>query len=208
MIQSTVKSDNVRRRPGAEAQAQHILDAAVALFSAQGSKAVSVSMICKQADVSRDTFYRCFKDKETLIDQLYQNAVNKHIENVLHSWQLDYNNAEWLETVFEQTIDAILSRSDIAQLLFVESADPSSPAHGVIDKAYKAAVKRIQQWCELNYGEAPQAALLQSLLVASQWLVHNAIRQGLSSQAIEEAKASSQLLFFSVFEQLKSSAEK
>ncbi|MEZ5501200.1 MAG: TetR/AcrR family transcriptional regulator [Halioglobus sp.] len=63
-----------RKRPGLEEQRRLILAAAVDLFSVHGSKSVCVSDICKAAGVSRDTYYRCFTDKDSLIDQLYQTS--------------------------------------------------------------------------------------------------------------------------------------
>ena len=83
---ASAPSHNGRKRPGIEEQRRHILSAAVDLFSVHGSKVVSVSDICKSAEVSRDTYYRCFTDKESLVSQLYQTSVNDHIEAVLSAW--------------------------------------------------------------------------------------------------------------------------
>ena len=72
MSDPAVRSQPVtgRRRPGLREQRRIILDAAVELFSQEGVKAVSVSRICQQAGVSRDTCYRCFEDKGTLVSHL------------------------------------------------------------------------------------------------------------------------------------------
>ncbi|MCB1690431.1 MAG: TetR/AcrR family transcriptional regulator [Halioglobus sp.] len=192
-----------RKRPGMAEQRKRIRAAAVDLLSVHGSNGVSVSDICKRARVSRDTYYRCFTDKDALIDELYQTSVNDHIETVLNAWDLDYNNQEWLHRVFDQTIDAILEQHKVAQLLFVESADPNSHAYRVIHKAFDKAARRMQRWCKASYGMSPSKEYLVALLVAVQWLVHNAITSGMKKRDIDKAKAASEQLFHAAFSNLK-----
>lgn len=192
-----------KARPGVEEQRRVICAAAVLLFVERGLSAVSVSEICRQAGVSRDTFYRCFRDKDELVRHFYQTSVNEHIERVVDSWHLEYDNPVWLHTVCDQTIDAILREDAVAQFLFVESADPRSPAYKVIRKAYNHAVGRMQAWCRQNGLHEPSAELLFSLLVATQWLVHDAIVQGKKPRHIAKAKAAAEQLFFALFSSLK-----
>ncbi|MCB1844425.1 MAG: TetR/AcrR family transcriptional regulator, partial [Halioglobus sp.] len=122
----TAATQQRKRRPGQVEQRNRILAAAVDVFGIKGSKAVSVSDVCKRAEVSRDTFYRCFADKDALVTALYQTSVNDHIEAVLNASDLDYSDRAWLDRAFDETIDAILRRHQVAQFLFVESADPGS----------------------------------------------------------------------------------
>lgn len=192
-----------KKRPGPEEQRKIILDAAVEQFSTRGCNSPSVSDICKQAGVSRDTFYRCFSDKDALISELYQTAVNDHIEVVLGSWDLDYSNQQWLHAVCDKTIDAILDQHKVAQFLFVESADPNSHAYRIIHQAYDKAVVRMRSWSRKRYGSAPSREFLVSLLVASQWLVHNAILTGMSKREVDKAKKAAEELFFAAFSSLK-----
>jgi len=188
-----------RKRPGVEQQREVIMAAAVDLFAARGTRAVPVADICKAAGVSRDTYYRCFADKSALVDQLYQSAVNDHIESVLHAASLDYDNPAWLHEVFDNTIDAILERHQVARFLFIEAADPRSPASEVIDRTYDRVARRMQNWCKAHYGKRPQRELFKSLLVATQWLVHNAINAGLKKSDIATAKAAAETLYLGVF---------
>ena len=184
-------------------QRKRILAAAVDLFSVQGSKAVSVSEICKGAGLSRDTYYRCFVDKDSLLDALYQTSVNAHIEAVLNTSDLDYNDQAWLDRAFDQTIDAILAQHKIAQLLFIEAADPGSHAYRVVRNAFDKAAQRMQRWSRHAYGSAPPREYFIALLVAAQWLVHNAILAGMRKRDIANAKAVSKQLFNAAFSSLK-----
>lgn len=192
-----------KKRPGPEEQRKIILDAAVEQFSTRGCNSPSVSDICKQAGVSRDTFYRCFSDKDALIGELYQTAVNDHVELVLGSWDLDYSNQQWLHTVCDNTIDAILDQHKVAQFLFVESADPNSNAYRIIHQAYDKAVVRMRSWSRKRYGRAPTREFLVSLLVATQWLVHNAILKGATKREVDKAKAAAEQLFYGAFSMME-----
>lgn len=198
-VSVVIQEKEGKKRPGLEEQRKIILDAAVDLFSTHGGKAVSVSDICKNAKLSRDTYYRCFADKDALISHLYQTSVNDHIETVLGTWDLDYGDQKWLHQAFDKTIDAILRQHKVAQFLFVESADPSSHAYRVIHKAYDKVAKRMQRWCKENYGNVPSREFLIALLVATQWLVHNAIIAGMGKRDINKAKMAAEELFYVVF---------
>lgn len=199
----TAANKPAKKRPGIEEQRQNILEAAVELFAGYGEANVPVSQICRQAGVSRDTYYRCFTDKEELLALLYQTAVNDHIETVLGAWDMDYSNPEWLHRVCSDTIDAILQQHNVARFLFVASADPASDAYHIIHQAYDKAAGRMQRWCKSKYGTQPSREYLVALMVATQWLVHNAIISGMDEKSIEGAKQASEHLFYAAFSTLK-----
>lgn len=192
-----------RSRPGVEQQRETILAAAVSLFARQGSAATSVSDICRGAQVSRDTFYRCFADRDELVARLYDTAVNEHMQAVMRAPDLDYGDRDWLHRAFDRTIDAILEQHEIACFLFVESADPNSHAHTVIDRAYDAVARRMRRWCRQRYGAAPELEYFKALLVATQWLVHNAIQAGMRPADVERAKRAAERLFYGAFAALE-----
>jgi AcrR family transcriptional regulator len=200
-LKSTSYNDVVktRNRPGVEQQRKVIVQAAVSLFGSQGSSATSVSNICKGAGISRDTFYRCFADKDALISHLYESSVNEHVLAVLNPDFMDYGNEDWVNQVSNQTVDAILEQSHIAQFLYLESADPNSYAYQLINEAYDKSARRMQDWAMQKFGHAPAAEYFKSLLFATQWLVHNAIVTGMSDQAVAIAKQSVKQLFYGAF---------
>ena len=192
-------SGKTRNRPGIEKQREVIVQAAVNLFANKGSIATSVSDICKAAEVSRDTYYRCFADKDSLISHLYESSVNEHVLAVLNPEYMDYEDEDWVSQVSERTVDAILEQSTVAQFLYLESADPNSTAHRLINDAYDQAALRMQQWAEKQFGHAPAIEYFKSLLFATQWLVHNAILSGMTEPQIRIAKQSVKQLFYGAF---------
>lgn len=196
---NTKTTAKARNRPGVDEQRKVIKQAAVSLFGGKGSSATSISNICKAAGVSRDTYYRCFSDKDSLISYLYESSVNEHVLAVLNPELMDYEDKDWVSKVSEQTVDAILQQSDIAQFLYLESADPNSYAHQLINEAYDTSALRMQQWAEQQFGHAPATEYFKSLLFATQWLVHNAILSGMTKSQVAIAKQSVKQLFYGAF---------
>ncbi|MEP1470157.1 MAG: TetR family transcriptional regulator [Halieaceae bacterium] len=196
---SAKTKNTARRRPGADEQRRVITHSAVSLFGDKGTSATSVADICKAAGVSRDTYYRCFSNKEALIDELYESSVNEHVLAVLNPELMDYEDKDWVGSVSDQTVDAILEQSEIAQFLYLESADPGSYAHQLINEAYDRSALRMQQWAVKRFGHAPAPEFFKSLLFATQWLVHNAILAGKKPQQVAIAKQSVQQLLYGAF---------
>lgn len=195
-MSTSENSKRKRSRPGIEQQRKIILAAAVALFADKGSAAVSVSEICRRADVSRDTYYRCFPDKASLLAALYDESVNQHMAAVMAQPALDYSDHRWLHKVCDDTIDAILEQHDVARFLFVEAADPQSPAASVIQQAYDQVARRMQDWYRTKHAAAPELPYFKAVLVAIQWLLHDAINRGLDKDSIDVAKTSAEQLLF------------
>ncbi|MEM1141515.1 MAG: TetR/AcrR family transcriptional regulator [Pseudomonadota bacterium] len=188
-----------QQRPGVQQQRRDILAAAVALFAPAGSSSVSVSAICQQAGVSRDTFYRCFNNKDVLIDTLYQTSVNDHVSRVMEMADLDYSNPRWVHDVVDSTLDSIMEQATVAQFLYIEAADPASPAYRVVNEAYDKVARKMQNWARSHYGEAPPLEYYRALLMAAQWLVHNAIHTGGGPGDIKRAKQACEALFLRAF---------
>ncbi|MFO0547310.1 MAG: TetR/AcrR family transcriptional regulator [Polyangiaceae bacterium] len=190
-----------KKRPGVEEQRRVILDAAVDLFIEHGSRAVSVAQICERADVSRTTFYRCFDDKEQLILRLYQDSVKGPTETwILGNLQRAGGDVDWIRSAIDQLLDAIFENPKIAELIFVESSDPRSPAHEIVRASYEETTKSIERWLGQFTSVLPSRVFIQSILVANQWIAHNAIRQGLTEKSKAEAKDATFRLASSVFQ--------
>jgi len=192
-----------RPRPGVAQQRQDILHTAVRLFAGNGTAAVSVSAICKAAAVSRDTFYRCFDNKDDLVDQLYRQSVSANMLAVTASQDADFSDPQWLHRTIDDTVDAILAQHEIARFLFLESADPGSRAHAVIAAAFDSAARSMQRWCRRRYGQAPSRACFAGLLSAAQWLVHDAINQGMRPRQVRASKRAIEELFLATFRGLR-----
>jgi len=192
-------SGNRRSRPGIAGQRENILRAAVELFSERGVAAVSVSQISTAAGVSRDTFYRCFRDKNALLESLYTNVVKRHMQAVITAPDMDYGDPEWVARAVDQTVDDILAQAGIARFLFVESGIADSPAAAIVEDAFEAVARRMRRWLAARVADPPPLEYFKSLLVAAQWLVHAAIRKGARPRDVRTAKQAITLLYVRAF---------
>jgi AcrR family transcriptional regulator len=179
-----------KKRPGQEEQATIITRAAVDLFSRHGTKPVSIAQICIHADVSRPTFYRCFTDKDELISSIYQHSVNAHVEEMLQRMQQGQGrkDAQWLQEALGNMFDAIFDQSQLAQLVFIESSDPDSPASEIVNEAFEHAADALEAGLAATSNEEFSRVFLKSIMAACQWIVHDAIKKGLTEEARAEAK--------------------
>ena len=190
-------------RPGLEAQRQAIREAAAALFVEQGSQAVSISQICKRSHISRPTFYRCFEDKDALVNSLYEESIFTPIQEILlKKLPSQGNDPDWLRDTLNETLDAIFDQARFAELVFAESTNPGSPAYRIVNEAFDQTADIVALWLAQNGRAALPKPFLKSVMAACQGLVHNAIRSGLSEADRDEAKASTWLLVSSLLEGL------
>ena len=203
MVRLAKPAGNKRSRPGVEEQRRSILQAAVNLFGARGITSVSVTAICREARVSRDTFYRCYDDKDQLVDNLYDRAVSANMLTATRTPDADFADPAWLHTTVEGVVDAILAEHRVARFLFMESVDPDSRAKAAIQSAYNEVAATMQRWCRQRYGHAPSRACFTGLLSAAQWLVYEAICSDLKPARVRATKKAIEELFLATFRGLE-----
>jgi len=176
-----------KKRPGVDEQRQIIVNAAVELFAAEGTKAVSIGKICDHAGVSRPTFYRCFEDKAALVARIYQEAVDVHTQAILLG--TDLRDLQATEQAVDNMLEAIFAQAPLARLVFVEANDPSSPAFEIVEQTFEKDAQILTRDIRKGGSEAPSPVYLKSVMAAVQWIVHDAIRRGLTPKTKREAKA-------------------
>jgi AcrR family transcriptional regulator len=175
-----------RKRPGVAGQRSKLVDAAVDLFSEHGSTNVSIGALCRHADVSRPTFYRCFDDKDALLAAIYEEAVDAHVAGMLIRGRI--GDASRLREELDRMLDGIFDNAALARLVFRESADPSSGAAAIVDRAFERAARELARGLARGGQEKPSSVYLKSLMAAIQWLVNDAIVKGLAPRHRRQAK--------------------
>lgn len=181
-----------KKRPGVDEQRVIIMAAAVTLFADQGVRPVSIAQICAAAEVSRPTFYRCFKDKDALVSLIYDDAVNTHVERFFSNGPAP--GSKGMKASLDDLLDAIFEHSQLAQLIFLESSDPDSPAARIIDDAFEHAADVMSGKSSGKQRHKPSRVYLKSLMAAIQWIVQDAIRKNLTAAAKQDAKAAAYAL--------------
>jgi AcrR family transcriptional regulator len=186
---STTSDGRSKKRPGIAEQNNSIVKAAVALFCEHGTAAVSISQICQQADITRPTFYRCFKDKDALLEELYRSSVNRAVEDILlHHIDKPGKGLDWIRTSLEGVYDAIFEQAELADLLFREAGDPSSPAYAIVNAAFDDIAKKLLHLAGITSNKSAAIIYFKSIMAANQWIVHDAITKGLTPKSRREAK--------------------
>jgi AcrR family transcriptional regulator len=189
-----------KKRPGKAEQNSVILKAAVTLFCAQGTAAVSISQICQYADITRPTFYRCFKDKEALLEELYRSSVNQAVEDILlRHMDRPGKGLQRIKSSLYEVYDAIFNQSELADLLFREASDPSSPAHSIINAAFDDIARKLLNSIGIRKNKAVTIIYFKSIMAANQWIVHDAITKGPTSKSKREAKEAGWMMVCNLF---------
>ena len=159
-----------------------------------------ISQICSQANISRPTFYRCFKDKDALVYALYQESVKQPVEEIMLKGLAGRRvDQHWINASLEQLFDAIFANARFAELVFMESNDPNSPAYAIVNQAFDQVADVMEQAISNNTGHKPSRVFLKSQMAACQWIVHDTMRKGLDEKSRQQAKAAAWELTQSVF---------
>jgi AcrR family transcriptional regulator len=193
MVDSAKNIDGrTKKRPGVEEQSAIVTKAAVTLFAENGVRGVSIAQICAQAEVSRPTFYRCFEDKDALVSRIYEESVNVYVENFLASSHLQ--DEKQLKTRLDELLESIFQHFELAQLVFLESSDPGSPAARIIDNAFEHAADVMTGSSDRSNRSKHSRIVLKSIMAAVQWIVQDAIRKGSTPAAKKDAKSAAYTL--------------
>ncbi len=95
-----------------------ILEAALALFAERGYHGTSVALIAEKAQVGAGTIYRYFKDKEVLVNSLYQNHKRDMSEAVLSGLQRDLPPRRLFHEIWRRLVE--FARQHQKVMMFLE----------------------------------------------------------------------------------------
>ncbi|SIO10679.1 TetR/AcrR family transcriptional regulator [Vannielia litorea] len=85
---------------------QALLEAALRVFSRYGVKRTSMSDLCDEAGVSRQTFYNNFRNKDDILRALIQTYTERALAAIDAGRKTRGGLGELLDLVFEQTVIA------------------------------------------------------------------------------------------------------
>ncbi len=127
-----------RGRPAASFSARsEILIGAAQAFGDKGYADASVQDVLKAANVSRRTFYRFFRSKEHLLEELADAASMLFLENIRVARSLGKTPEDKLANCVEVYLRAPQNAGPIFHVLLAETSRPGSPLapkrRGVID---------------------------------------------------------------------------
>lgn len=99
-----------------------IVKAAVTCFAKFGYHATSISLIIEQAKIARGTFYLYFKSKHEIFEFVLDDFISE-LNGQIKSISLDSGESPALQMRgnVERVVDAILTRPEIAKIIFNEA---------------------------------------------------------------------------------------
>lgn len=185
-----VKADGRSKpRPGIDEQRRHLVATATRLFSEQQASSVSVAELCREASVSRPTFYRCFDDKEALLSWVYDLAVHRYVEQIdFAEIPGDVPTEQWIRERVERIVDQVLSEPDLARFVFVEYGDPASPVRDLVNRRFRGTATELASRLQAATARAPSVRYIESVFASIQWILFETLRAGLTPARIDEAK--------------------
>jgi len=117
-----------RGRPAASFSARsEILLGAAEAFGAKGYADASVQDVLKAAKISRRTFYRFFRSKENLLEELADAGSMLFLQNVRTAASLGKTPEEKLSNCVEVYLRAPQNSGPIFHVLLAETSRPGSP---------------------------------------------------------------------------------
>ncbi len=135
-------ADTTRPEPPAKAR---ILQAATALFAAEGIRAVGVDKLIQQSSVTKATFYKHFGSKNRLISAYLTSASVAALAALDARIAAQADGRDALAAIADEVRDA-LHADDFRGSLFVNAAaefpDPRDPARHVIADHHEAIAER------------------------------------------------------------------
>lgn len=176
-------------RPGVDEQRRVIVNRAIQLFSRTSARSVSILEICRAADISRPTFYRCFEDKHALLKYAYELSVDRYVEQIiLDELPEDGDVEQWIGQAVERIVDAVFEQPHLAKFVFVEYGDPESPVRNIVNDAFARSAEVLDSSLRGFYGDAPSSLYLTSLMASVQWILFETLRTGLDEESRASAK--------------------
>lgn len=100
-----------------------LLEIGKKLFWKYGFRRVSVDEICKEADVSKMTFYRCFENKTEFAKTIFSDVVNEGINKFNEILMADIKPSEKLHRIILMKLEGVDNISQEFLIDFYSSTD-------------------------------------------------------------------------------------
>lgn len=168
-----------RRRPAArraappESVRPRILQGAASAFGKRGYGATSVEAILAEAGVSRRTFYKEFRNKDEVLRELFDGAVQLLLVRVREASaavEPESSDPAARRARLVASIDAYLDVHEraggLARVLLVEQFSPGSPLAQQRDSAMEAFATLVTKGIERAGGTPPDPILVRGAVAA------------------------------------------
>lgn len=151
-----------------------LLDAATALFAAQGLHAVTSTQIAKRAGVATGTFYLHFPDKHALFEEIVFAALTELGERQDRASAARAPEADDLRVRLEELVAFAEERRDLIRVVFSRGAESAAIAQEIHDRVASGVEARLTQIVRerrlpIHPGAAAQARAATLTRVIAWW---------------------------------------
>lgn len=115
-----------------EDQRQRLLAAVPAAVAEQGYEAMSVADIVRLAAVSRNAFYRNFRDKQDCFSAAHERGHERLFGILTGACEAPGSQQEKLERALAAALDTLAAEPELARLLFVEAPASAGAEVGLL----------------------------------------------------------------------------
>lgn len=151
--------------PAFSTQSQILLGASEA-FGARGYADTSVEDVLKAAGVSRRTFYRFFRNKEDLFEQLYDAASMLFLQSMRTAVNQARSHEEKMASCIELYLRAPQTAGPVFGVLQLESMRPGSPLYARREAVLEKLIEMMDEGVREARGESVDPLILRGVLAA------------------------------------------
>jgi AcrR family transcriptional regulator len=98
-------------------------DSLLELLAQKPITSISITEICKNADINRTTFYAHYKDQYDLLRQIEETSII-YVERLLKKYDGKQKNKQDVLQILEEILQSIADNSNSFQVLLSENGDP------------------------------------------------------------------------------------
>lgn len=129
---------------------REILQAAAALFRAQGYSETSLGDVAAFVGIGRTTLYEYFTDKEDLLASLVEDQIPAVMEGLVSGLPDDVGQRDRLAELIVRGIEFVSTDDDLGSLLMRETPRLSKATQGRIRRSHSALLDEIVRLCRLG----------------------------------------------------------
>lgn len=164
---ATAAPGRAAKRPGIAAQREVILHAALTVLGTRAIEDTRVEDILAAANVSRQTFYRAFKNLDELFWALAARVDTFLSEGLAARLDLASGPDIWITAYIDAVFEAALAIGPAIVAIAREEKRPGSPLAGATARRQARLAAQIRDWFAATYGIHADTWQIQAVLIAS-----------------------------------------
>lgn len=158
------KESAKRRRVGVDVQRQFVLEAALEVFAERGVAEASVEHILLRAQVSRQTFYRCYRNKNELLEAVHHHVTGTLLTAIDAMRAVDLPPMQTLDHHLRLLFEHAAASGPVVNELEREAMGPTSAFREFRSGRHRVAEAFIREWVRQHFGVEASQPLVRAMI--------------------------------------------